>query len=66
MVPVPLRYPLPHAAVIEKTKAAIAQADSAGVGKIRLALIDGISSNPGVIVPWPELVSLLREHDILR
>lgn len=66
LVPVPLRYPVPHAEVIAKTKAVIEEANAAGGGKIRLALIDAISSMPGVIVPWQQLVSLLREHDILR
>lgn len=65
-VPVPLTYPVSHADVIKATEKAIAEADAAGGGKIRLALFDSISSNPGVITPWEELVALFRRKGILR
>lgn len=65
-VAIPLSYPISHADVIKATEKAIAEADTAGGGKIRLALIDAISSNPGVIVPWEQLVELFREKGILR
>lgn len=63
---IPVTYPTSHADLIAKTRAAIEEADNDGTGrKVRLALIDSISSNPGVIVPWEELVKLFREKDIL-
>ena len=65
-VPVPLVYPVSHADLINATEKAIAEANATGGGKIRLALFDSISSNPGVIVPWEELVALFRENGILR
>jgi selenocysteine lyase/cysteine desulfurase len=34
-------------------------------GKIKMALIDAITSVPGVLVPWERIVKLLREHNIL-
>jgi hercynylcysteine S-oxide lyase len=65
LVPVHLAYPVSHAAVIEATRKAIAEANAAGGGKIRLAFFDAISSNPGVVVPWEELVRLFRSEGIL-
>ncbi|BGO96076.1 hypothetical protein NBRC10512_007186 [Rhodotorula toruloides] len=63
---IPVSYPIPHAELIAKTRAAIEEAENDGTGrKVRLALIDSISSNPGVVVPWEELVELFREKDIL-
>lgn len=34
-------------------------------GKIKFALIDAITSVPGVIVPYERIIKLLREHNIL-
>ncbi|KAK4056380.1 hypothetical protein OIO90_002523 [Microbotryomycetes sp. JL221] len=65
LVPVILKYPMTHAAVVEATKQAILDNERKGGGKIRLALVDAISSNPGVVVPWQELVKLYKQHDIL-
>ncbi|KAK4051558.1 hypothetical protein OIV83_002698 [Microbotryomycetes sp. JL201] len=64
-VPVVLKYPMSHGDVIEATKQAILDNERKGGGKIRLALVDAISSNPGVVVPWHDLVKLFKEHDIL-
>lgn len=64
IVKVPLTYPLSHDEVVEKTKAAILDAESKGI-KIRVGVVDAISSIPGVIVPWERIVTLLREHKIL-
>lgn len=66
LVPVRLAYPVSHADVLRGTEEAIKEANKAGGGKIRLALVDAISSNPGVVVPWEELVKLYRSEGILR
>lgn len=58
-------YPISHAALIDLTRQTIAAENAKGNGKLRLCLLDAISSNPGVIVPWEELVLLFRERDIL-
>jgi len=65
LVSVPLAYPVSHADVIKATRKAIAEANAAGGGKIRLAFFDAISSNPGVVLPWEELVKLFRSQGIL-
>ncbi|GAA6056227.1 hypothetical protein JCM3770_002097 [Rhodotorula araucariae] len=66
LLPVPITYPISHADLIAQTRSAIDTAAQDGSGRvIRLALVDAISASPGVVVPWPELVSLLRSHGIL-
>lgn len=65
LVPVKLAYPISHADVIAATRNAIEEQEAQG-GKIRLALIDAISSNPGVVVPWGELTKLFKEKSIIR
>lgn len=64
LVSVPLRYPLTHDEVVAKTEAAILDAESRGI-KIRIGIVDAITSVPGVIVPWERLVTLFRQHSIL-
>lgn len=65
LVPVQLAYPISHADVIAVTKKVIEEQEAQG-GKIRLALIDAISSNPGVVVPWEDLTKLFKEKGIIR
>lgn len=64
IIKVPLSYPLTHDQVVSATKSAIEDAQSKGI-KIRIGVIDAISSIPGVIVPWERLCALLRQHSIL-
>ncbi|GAA6061312.1 hypothetical protein JCM10212_005426 [Sporobolomyces blumeae] len=64
LVPVQITYPISHAQVVEKTRRAIEEAEKDG-SKVRLALVDAISSNPGVVVPWEQLVDLFKEKDVL-
>lgn len=59
-----MTYPISHSDLIEKTRQAIEEAEKDGKCKVRLALIDGISSNPGVIVPWEKLVDLFKEKGV--
>lgn len=64
LVPVNLTYPIPHADVLAATKAAIEEAEKDG-SKVRLALVDAISSNPGVVVPWEEMVKLFKAKNVV-
>ncbi|GAA5847119.1 hypothetical protein JCM5353_005150 [Sporobolomyces roseus] len=64
LLPIPVTYPISHSDLIDKTRQAIEEAEKDGKCKVRLALIDGISSNPGVIVPWEKLVDLFREKNV--
>ncbi|GAA5902107.1 uncharacterized protein JCM6883_001300 [Sporobolomyces salmoneus] len=64
LLPIELTYPVSHAEVLAKTRQAIEDSEKEGV-KVRLALVDGISSNPGVIVPWEELVEVFKEKDVV-
>ena len=63
-VKVPLTYPITHDQVVDETKAAILDAEAKGI-KIRIGVVDAISSVPGVIVPWERIVALFRTHNIL-
>lgn len=65
MVPVEVKYPIAHRDLVAAVRAKIEEEQQKG-HVVRLALIDAISSNPGVVVPWAELVSLFREKDIIR
>ncbi|GAA5876257.1 hypothetical protein JCM3774_002339 [Rhodotorula dairenensis] len=66
LFPVVFTYPKPHAEVVRLAREAIEKANSDGTGrKVRLALIDAISSAPGVVVPWEELVELFREQEVI-
>jgi hercynylcysteine S-oxide lyase len=48
-----------EAILIEEAKAGVTG------GKIKMAVIDAISSMPGVRVPFERIIKLLREHSIL-
>ncbi|KWU45260.1 PLP-dependent transferase [Rhodotorula sp. JG-1b] len=66
LLPVVFTYPKPHAEVVRLARDAIERANSDGTGRrVRLALIDAISSAPGVVVPWEDLVELFREQDVI-
>lgn len=65
LLPIHLEYPVSHARVIEATRQAIKDEETRG-GRVRLALIDALSSNPGVVVPWEELTKVFKEHNIIR
>lgn len=66
LLPVVFTYPKPHAEVVRLARDAIERANSDGTGRrVRLALIDAISSAPGVVVPWEDLVELFREKDVI-
>ncbi|GAA5962306.1 hypothetical protein JCM3765_004741 [Sporobolomyces pararoseus] len=65
LLPIKFNYPISNDRVIELTSQAIEKAEEDGKYKVRLALIDGISSNPGVIVPWERLVRLFREKNVI-
>lgn len=64
LVKVPLAYPLPHSEFLARTASAIEDAARRGV-RIRIAVLDAISSLPGVRVPWEAACKLFRKHDIL-
>lgn len=64
IVKVPLSYPLTHEQVLSATRDAIQHARAEEV-RIKIAVVDAISSIPGVIVPWEQLCALFRKHSIL-
>jgi len=64
LVPVQVTYPVSHAELVAAAKRAV-EAEQAKGGTIRMAFIDAISSVPGVVVPWEELVKLFKQHNII-
>lgn len=62
LLPVEITYPCSTTALLAATKQALEGARKDGKGKVRLALFDAISSQPGVVVPWEELCQLCRDE----
>ena len=61
VINVELSYPVSDDEFLDATRKALDQAE----GKVRLAVIDGLSSVPGVRVPWERTVALLRERGVI-
>jgi selenocysteine lyase/cysteine desulfurase len=59
-----LDYPLSDSAVLQKTEDCIRALQAAGKTP-RLLLLDALSSWPGVLVPWTQLVQICKKHQIL-
>lgn len=64
LVAVRVTYPVGHAELVGAVRRAIEEEEGRG-GRVRMALVDGISSVPGVVVPWEELVKVFRGHGII-
>ncbi|KAK4684179.1 hercynylcysteine S-oxide lyase, partial [Tremellales sp. Uapishka_1] len=69
-------FPCSHASIVEKTQAVLekynkATTDSAhAVGntageRVRMVVVDGIASMPGMIYPWEEVVGLCKKYGVL-
>ncbi len=66
VITVPVTYPCTHDSVVSAVEAKIAELKSTGeLHKVKLGIIDTVSSKPGVRVPWERLCRLFREHQIL-
>lgn len=66
LVPIEVEYPISHSKLLQLTRETILRENAKGNGKVRLGLVDALSSNPGVIVPWEDLVVLFKELDVIR
>ncbi|KAK3160646.1 hypothetical protein QOZ80_1BG0062420 [Eleusine coracana subsp. coracana] len=65
VVEVPLPFPVASpAAIVASFRAALALAKSGGRRRVRLAVIDHITSMPSVVVPVKELVAICREEGV--
>lgn len=56
-------YPLSHKELVDKFKDQIKSLKNEGK-RVRLAAFDAITSMPGLVLPWEELVSVCREEGI--
>ncbi|KAG9224340.1 hypothetical protein CCMSSC00406_0004839 [Pleurotus cornucopiae] len=61
-----INFPGTHADIISKFRAHVKSVvDSKPPGKRAVALIDAIVANPGVLLPWQELVKICKEAGVL-
>jgi selenocysteine lyase/cysteine desulfurase len=63
-VPVRLKMPMTKQDILKTFKAAIDEAQSQGK-RIRIGVVDTISSIPGLRLPWEEMVKILKDNQIL-
>jgi selenocysteine lyase/cysteine desulfurase len=59
-----LNYPVSNASILAQTEASIEKIKQAGKTP-RLLFFDAVSSWPGVLFPWKEVVDLCKQHGIL-
>ena len=63
-VTIDINYPIANDDIVEKFRAGISLAKGAGQ-LVRLAVIDTISSLPGVVQPWERLVAVCKDEGVL-
>ncbi|KAF8651420.1 hypothetical protein AX16_004723 [Volvariella volvacea WC 439] len=62
----PLLFPTTHSHILASFRAHLRSAQAqAKPGKRRVAVIDSIVSNPGVLLPWKEMVKICKEEGVL-
>ncbi|GAA99426.1 uncharacterized protein L969DRAFT_86671 [Mixia osmundae IAM 14324] len=61
MLDVQVNYPLSDKALLDAFERMIVREN----GAVRFAFFDGISSQPGVALPWQSLVSLCKRHNVV-
>jgi hercynylcysteine S-oxide lyase len=64
LISIPVTYPLKHADLLARFRTTLAQIER-HEGQRVLALIDGIASKPGVLLPWEEMVAVAREYGVM-
>ncbi|GBC03700.1 hypothetical protein RclHR1_05270009 [Rhizophagus clarus] len=65
LIEIEVNYPISDDDLIDKLDKVIKEEQQKPNTKIKLAVIDAISSNPGVIVPIQRMIPILRQNDIL-
>ncbi|CAI2167619.1 4213_t:CDS:2 [Funneliformis geosporum] len=65
LVEIEANYPLSEDDLIDKIVRVIQEENQKPNMRIKLAVIDSISSNPGVVFPFQRLIPILRQNDIL-
>lgn len=63
LVRVETTYPLSHMELVDKFRKQIESLKSGGK-RVRMAAFDAISSMPGLVLPWEELVQVCREEGV--
>lgn len=65
MVPVTLNYPLSHQQIVKAYTDVIDNEVAEGQGKVRMAFFDTVSSSPGCLLPYEELINECRKRGVL-
>ena len=59
-----LNFPTTHLKIIEEFKSHLRTHPPVSPNKKRVAVIDSISSNPGMLLPWKEMVKICKDEDV--
>ncbi|TYJ56553.1 hypothetical protein B9479_002800 [Cryptococcus floricola] len=79
--PVNINFPVPHSTVIEETAKVLDQYNEIskphytgqpkatgkgdGSSRVKLIVVDALSSNPGLLFPWQEIVQVAKRYGVL-
>ncbi|ODO05983.1 hypothetical protein I350_05044 [Cryptococcus amylolentus CBS 6273] len=79
--PVNINFPVPHSTVIEETAKVLDQFNEIsephytgqpkatgkgdGSSRVKLIVVDALSSNPGLLFPWQEIVQVAKRYGVL-
>nr|CAG8567967.1 15440_t:CDS:2 [Entrophospora candida] len=65
LIELEVNYPITDEDLISKIEKCIEEEKQNPNSRIKLAVIDAISSTPGVVVPFQKIIQILRKHDII-
>jgi selenocysteine lyase/cysteine desulfurase len=60
---IPLIFPTTHAKIVEMLRQRL-KGISRHEGQIIVVAIDAIASNPGVVLPWEDMVKVCKEEEV--
>ncbi|KZP01387.1 PLP-dependent transferase [Calocera viscosa TUFC12733] len=63
LISIPVTYPIKHSDLLARFRSTLASIPR-HTGQKVVALIDGIASKPGVLLPWEEMVAISKEYGV--
>ncbi|EJU03251.1 PLP-dependent transferase [Dacryopinax primogenitus] len=63
LVSIPVTYPITHSDLLERFRSTLVSIPCHAGQKV-VAIIHGIASKPGVLLPWEEMVAICKELDV--
>ena len=61
---IPLNFPTTHSKIIQEFKSHLHAHPAVSPNKKRVVVIDSITSNPGVLLPWKEMVQICKDEGV--